>query len=102
MRPERFAASGSLDGTVAIWNLATAARVTTIVTPHRSLWAVAIAPGGKRVATAGLDGTTRLWDAGTGKELWSKAKEADRLAFTRDGTRLVGARYDVEARMPSP
>lgn len=53
--------------------------------------ALALSPQGKTLATASEDGTLRLWDAATGREL-RRFTEQDRvrsLAFTPDGTILA-------------
>jgi WD40 repeat protein len=56
------------------------------------LWALAFAPDGKTLATAGLDRSVRFWDAATGKETTGrrgKVMYASGLAFTPDGRRVV-------------
>src|SRR5262249_42050633 len=51
-------------------------------------------PDGSRVATAGYDGTARVWDARTGAELSAlrgvTAGDNPPLSFSPDGTRVAG------------
>src|SRR4051794_23693665 len=64
--------------------------------------AVAVAPAGKTVASAGNDRLVRLWDAATGKELRRCAGHANgvaAVAFSPDGGRLVSASYDQTVRL---
>jgi WD40 repeat protein len=46
---------------------------------------------GRRLATAGADGRLKLWDAPTGRELWSREGLSDwpSVSFSPDGRRLV-------------
>jgi WD40 repeat protein/serine/threonine protein kinase len=52
---------------------------------------VAYSPDGKRIATASLDGTTRLWDAVTGQELLIlyNSDNVGRVEFSPDGKYLA-------------
>ncbi|MBN9122326.1 MAG: sigma-70 family RNA polymerase sigma factor [Planctomycetes bacterium] len=48
-------------------------------------------PDGKRIVSGGTDGTVRMWDTDTGKELWGWKQSRDVLAvaFLPDGKRAV-------------
>jgi tetratricopeptide (TPR) repeat protein len=55
---------------------------------------VAYSPDGRRLATASVDQTVRLWDAATGQELLALKGHTDRVnavAFSPDGRRLASA-----------
>jgi eukaryotic-like serine/threonine-protein kinase len=59
-------------------------------------------PGGGAVATAGKDGTVRLWDTRTGNELRTlerRKQPATSLAFSQDGRYLVTAGPDRVVRV---
>jgi WD40 repeat protein len=63
---------------------------------------VQYSPDGKRLATAAADKTAALWDASTGKRLFTLRGHADfvgGLAFSPDGTRLATASGDRTVRV---
>lgn len=59
-------------------------------------------PDGTRIATAGADGTARIWDANTGEELAvlrGNASSVMDVAFSTDGDRVVTAGQDGTVRI---
>lgn len=88
----RYAGTGSADASLAVWDLRDGRMVRWIETPHTNIYGVAVTDDGKRVATTGWDGKTRVWNVATGAQLWESPLDAATLRFTVDGTRLVGQR----------
>lgn len=75
---------------------------------HRSCVSVAFAPGGKLLATGGIDEgkdqhSIRIWDLGSGKELRQCALPKNEppidLAFSADGKHLAAAVEEDDARV---
>lgn len=66
-----FAAAGqpALFGEATLWSTADWTRLRTIRGHHDSLYAAALSPDGKILATGGYDQAIKLWDVATGKEL---------------------------------
>jgi WD40 repeat protein len=63
---------------------------------------LAFSPRGGVVASIGEDGTARLWEARTGKQLHILRHEAERiraLAFAPDGSRLATSSFDDTVRL---
>ncbi|MBN2303510.1 MAG: hypothetical protein JXQ72_03480, partial [Anaerolineae bacterium] len=63
---------------------------------------VAFAPGGTRLASSSRDGTVRVWDAATGREVNVLAGHTDRVtdvAFSPDGSRLASSSWDGTIRL---
>ena len=66
------------------------------------LYRVAHSPDGKRLATASIDKTAKVWDAASGKELLTlhgHTMDVTGVAFSPDGTRLATSSYDKTAKV---
>jgi WD40 repeat protein len=115
-----FSPDGSLlaaarqDATAKVWEVASGRQVLTLeghanapaagrLNPdEHGVFDVVFAPDGTRLATAGSDGTARVWDAASGQEsmvLSGHVNEVNEVAFHPDGTHLVTAGYDGTARV---
>ncbi len=124
----RFAGSGGLvltagaDGTARLWDARSGAPVRTLLSRARreaatrrfatvediirwlgnvGLTTAVFSPDGSRVATGADDGSVEVWDAATGKLLWTMAAHRApvvSVAFSPDGRQLASAPGERTAR----
>ncbi|MCJ0871086.1 WD40 repeat domain-containing serine/threonine protein kinase [Streptomyces sp. AP-93] len=101
-------ASGSNDGTVRLWDVATGRTITTYRGHTDNVMSLAYSPDGQTLYSGGFDKTLRRWDLRTGKPMSVAASyggEQDYvscLAFSPDGETLaVGVAGRFELMAPS-
>jgi len=90
------------DGAVYAWDLATQKKLWSAKINQLQPTALAVSPGGKRVAVAGKDGGVRLIDGPTGRPGSALAGHDGRvnaIAFDEDGKRFVTAGEDGSVRV---
>jgi WD40 repeat protein len=95
---------GGLNGKVWAWDLKSkdGGNREMTVDEEGNLSAIALSPDGQSLATAGLDGTVRIWDPETGERLLSlvgHAREVKALAFRPDGKALASGSLDGTVRI---
>lgn len=99
--------SGSNDGSVRIWNVAEGTTTLTIAGAHKpspaapsigGVLSVCFRPDGKRIATAGDDGTAKIWDAQSGERQLEIPVEniVNQAIYTHDGKSLAVASGELE------
>jgi WD40 repeat protein len=98
-RDERQVASASLDGTVALLNLATRKRLT--LKHGDAVYAVSFSNDGTQVATGSRDGSARLFVTATGQELgrWTHKGWVMDVSFSSDGHYVASASRDSTVRV---
>src|SRR5712692_6046031 len=80
-------ASGSIDRTIQLWDVATGTQLRTIADNAAFVFAVAFSPDGHSIASGSFDHLVRLWDVRTGTELHRLAGHAGSVlcvAFSPD------------------
>lgn len=89
----RYLASGSTDGAIKIWNVATGREVRTLTGHNSAVNSVAFSPDGRSLVSGSSDDTVLFWDVASGHELntWTGWKfSVLSVAFSPDG-RFVAA-----------
>jgi WD40 repeat protein len=84
----RTIATGSLDATVKLWDVATGRELKTLAGHTLVVNAIDFSPDGKFIISGSEDGSAKLWDAQTGELLATLVtlnKGADWLVITPDG-----------------
>ena len=96
------AVSGSDDGTVRVWNLATGRQDASLTGHTDWVRAVAVSQDGARAVSGSDDGTVRVWDLATGQEeaaLTGHAGEVFSVALSPDGALAVSGGSDRTVRV---
>ena len=101
----RYIVSGSGDGTVAVWDLQTGARLHELTGHQGGVNSVALSGDGRHIVSGSDDGTVAVWDLQTGARLATLALDgaiaclrwhpADRFLVVGD---VIGNLYCLEYR----
>ena len=101
-------ATASADQTAKIWDVASGQEVLklrghaggqeaiTLRGHANGVHSVTFSPDGKRLATASMDGTAKIWDAASGQEVLTLRGHSS-VFFSPDGKRLATASHDNTA-----
>lgn len=97
-----WAASGSDDKTVKIWDLETGQCRATLEGHTGEVQSVAITPDGKRILSGSFDKSVRVWDAGSGREVAKLEGHTDKVwavVALRDNARALSGGFDKTLRL---
>ena len=90
-------ASGSIDGTVQIWDAITGEEMVKLRGHEEGVMSVAYSSDGTRIASGSVDGTVLIWDAETGEEmvkLHGHEEGVWSVAYSPDGTNIASGSID--------
>jgi WD40 repeat protein len=93
----RYLASGSIDNTIKIWEVATGKELRTLTGHFSGVYSVVYSPDGRYLASASADNTIKIWEVATGKELRTLTGHSDSVwsvAYSPDGRYLASGNYD--------
>jgi tetratricopeptide (TPR) repeat protein len=95
-------AAGELQGTVTVYDAATASRLHVLRHAARHVLSVRWHPSMPRLASTSADGTVRIWDTATGQEvgmLEAHSSWVRGLDWSPNGWRLAAAGFDSTVRV---
>lgn len=99
----RWLATGSTDGTVRIWEIASNREVFKATNKIKAPTSVQFSPDGRFLAMGSLDCSVRLWQAKTGQEVTLVAHTLgsgiSSIAFSPDGSLLAAGSHDGTAKV---
>jgi WD40 repeat protein len=98
----RTMASGSMDHTIKLWDLASGLELRTLAGHPRAVASVAFSPDGRTLASGSWDHTIKLWDVASGSELRTFAGHTDQVssvAFSPDGRILTSGSKDKTIKL---
>ena len=89
--------SGSLDKTVAVWDLETGTQIHRLTGHQDAVWSVAVSPDGRRIVSGSQDNTVAVWDLESGAPIHRLTGHQDAVksvAVSPDGRRIVSGSED--------
>jgi WD40 repeat protein len=96
----RTLATGSDDGRIRIWDVATGEERMPVDAPARPARRVVFAPDGREVATGHYDGTVRIWNAATSALVRTVPIDGSQvMAVSPDGAKLACAGQEGAIRL---
>src|SRR5271166_4091467 len=98
----RYVVSGSDDGKLRVWDLATGETKTTLQGHTSWVTAMAVTPDGRQVVSGSEDKTLRVWDLTTGESkttLQGHTGSVNAVAVTPDGRQVVSGASDNTLRV---
>lgn len=96
------ALSGSMDGTVRLWDLGTRQLLATFEGHESTVAAVAFSADGRRAISGSWDRTLKVWDLATGavlRTMTGHTEYVSGLAPSPDGTTVLSASWDQTLRL---
>ena len=81
------------ENAVSLWDATNGVRLGVLSGHKQSIWSVAFSPDGRTLASSSADGSLRLWNVASRRELMSLGEGGVSLAhlrFSPDGSYLVG------------
>jgi WD40 repeat protein len=96
--------SGSLDGTVQIWDTATGTKILPVIQGHQNVvLSVVFSPDGTRIASCSADESVRIWAADDGTQLFLPLRGHDgavvSVSFSSNGAHVVSGSDDKSIRI---
>ena len=95
-------ASGSLDGTVKLWDVIAQTNAATLEGHAAAVGSVAFSPNGMLLASGSYDGTVKLWDVNAHTDLATLDEGAvpiTSVAFSPDGTIVASGAADGKVKL---
>ncbi len=94
---EKLMASGSIDSTIKLWNVADRKVIKTLEGHENMVYSTAFSPDGRLLASGSWDNTVKLWDVDTGSVVETFEGHEDsvmEIAFSPDGKFLASVSLD--------